>query len=436
MLELGLEWTCQANAMAGSSLTLAETQALLRHDLTAPAKPLREHLDAAGHHAAVRWLVDFARTDGRLTEQLVRALHQLVLGRAVGVVAPEPAEQASRPGHYKTRPNNALNAAGEPVYFSSPEDAQARVTELLGWCHHELAQPKLHPVYLAAKVYHLFSRIRPFDDGNGRLAGLLLNFVLLRHGYGITVVQAADHALCLAALEAADAGKPKPFLQFVIENVEASLRRQIRAAKGESVAEPTDLALKLASLKEELHRRDDTVHTLWNGATQAAVCEALLGPWLDEVNLQTQGFDELFMTVGYAGSLATALPQPVLLDEEGSWESFTNGLQAAVASAAGEVSSVGFSKRWYHFRQRDNGFDASVRLSFDFHPDHFSVRAAVMGHTRSAGPEIYWEDELFTSVYLPEYAPARLHEVNYQLATLLYQFVADKMAVAVEVLAA
>ncbi|WP_394803528.1 Fic family protein [Niabella hibiscisoli] len=45
---------------------------------------------------------------------------------------------------------------------------------------------------LAAMLHYKFVRIHPFDDGNGRLARLLLNYVLLKNGYTPVVIKSDD----------------------------------------------------------------------------------------------------------------------------------------------------------------------------------------------------------------------------------------------------
>jgi len=429
MQALRLEWSYNSNAMEGNSLTLGETRALLLHGLTAAGKPLRDHLDISAHHAAVLWLEDFVRDESPLTEQLIRGMHKVLLGQPNGVSAPLPdggQPARPRPGQYKASPNNVITALGTTIYFSSPEDAPARVTELLGWYRAEIAHPTLHPVALAAKLYQRFVRIHPFDDGNGRLARLLLNLVLLRHGYGIAVIKATDRARYLAALATADAGEPEPFLRFIIENVETSLRRQIRAAKGESIDEPADLEVKLTRLKQQLLSREDTVKTLWDEEVQEQVYEALIGFWLDNLNQQTQGFDDFFMTLGYVGSIDSA--QPALLEEEGAVETFKSLFKAAISKTYTEIETVSFSKKWHHFRQRNNGFDVSLQVTFHFRQDHFTVSEAVVSTHVSAGLETPWEGEVLNCIYLPGYDQNRIHEINYQFATRLYDFIAAQIA--------
>jgi hypothetical protein len=210
--------------------------------------------------------------------------------------------------------------------------------------------------------------------------------------------------------------------------VEASLRRQIRAAKGESIEEPVELEGKLARLKEQLQRREDNVRALWGAEIQAQIYDALVGGWLADLNQQTLSFDDFFMTHGYAGSVASGLPQPLLLEEEGELQTFSATLQAAISTTRSEANAVSFSKKWYHFRQRNNGFDVGVRVTVHFQLDHFTVSQAVLCNYGSAGPETYWQDEVFDSSYLPVYDQQRMQELNYQLANKLYDYITAKIA--------
>ena len=231
-----LDWNYNSNAIEGNSLTLGETRSLLLHGLTAAGKPMRDHLDIKGHNEAVLWLEDFVRDERPLTEQFIRGMHEVLLGEAY--FAPSqtaeglPVRKMITPGQYKRQPNNVLTATGELFYFASPEETPARMTDLVDWYRAEEAAPTMPPVALAAEFHYRFVRIHPFDDGNGRMSRLLMNLILLRHGYPMTVIKADDRNRYLAALSEADAGEPEPFLRFIIENVEASLRLMIRAARG------------------------------------------------------------------------------------------------------------------------------------------------------------------------------------------------------------
>ena len=63
--------------------------------------------------------------------------------------------------------------------------------------------------FLASKekggtIVYLCVRIHPFEDGNGRIARLLVNYILSRHGFPMIVVRSRKKSEYLEALHAAD----------------------------------------------------------------------------------------------------------------------------------------------------------------------------------------------------------------------------------------
>jgi hypothetical protein len=78
-----LEWNYHSNALEGNSLTLTETHRLLRHELTAAGKPLRDHLRMLHHDKALHRLEEAARDLRPLSESLLQELSQLLRGAPV-----------------------------------------------------------------------------------------------------------------------------------------------------------------------------------------------------------------------------------------------------------------------------------------------------------------------------------------------------------------
>src|SRR5947209_12926507 len=51
-----VDLTYTSNAIEGNTLTLRETAELIEHGITMGGKPLRDHLEAVDHYAAVLWV--------------------------------------------------------------------------------------------------------------------------------------------------------------------------------------------------------------------------------------------------------------------------------------------------------------------------------------------------------------------------------------------
>ena len=372
------------------------------------------------------------RDDRPLTEQFIRGLHEVLLGEPFHVPS-QTAEGISirkfiQPGQYKRQPNNVLTATGEMFYFASPEETPGRMTDLVDWYRAEEAAPTLHPVALAAEFHYRFVRIHPFDDGNGRMSRLLMNLILLRHGYPMTVIQAADRNRYLAALAEADAGEPEPFLRFIIENVEASLRLMIRAARGESIDEPSDLDKKLALLKKQVLSRKDAINLTWNSEVQNNFSELLLFYWLDDFTKQMIRFDDFFISHENMALFKTDSESKKKYDgdyqhKRGTLEEIQNFTRSALSNS-NLISELIIGINWHNFRMLNHTFSMGVSVKFYFNNHKFEVKTA----TYEKEKDNLIEKLVFSSLYKSEYDQAQIHEINYQLANKVYDFIAAKLA--------
>lgn len=71
----------------------------------------------------------------------------------------------------------------------------------------------------ATWLHWAFARIHPFRDGNGRMARLLQDYILLKEGFVPAPLQSEDReGGYYAALEAADQGDGRPLLEIVAKN--------------------------------------------------------------------------------------------------------------------------------------------------------------------------------------------------------------------------
>lgn len=158
------EYTYNSNAIEGNTLTLRETDMVLR-GLTIDQKSLKEHLEVIGHKEAFDYVRQLVSESVQMSEKVIKDIHYLVL-----------ADKKEDRGIYRRVPVRIMGAAHEPVqpYLIIP-----KMEELL-------VQYKNSNEDIVTKLarFHIeFEGIHPFIDGNGRTGRLLVNLELMKAGY-------------------------------------------------------------------------------------------------------------------------------------------------------------------------------------------------------------------------------------------------------------
>jgi Fic family protein len=162
---LGLTWT--SNAIEGSSYTESETKILLEDGITVAGKTLRETMAALGHAKAYDYMFTLLDRSG-ITEQDILAMHGMLEGGM----------ETGTAGEYRT---TAVFVTGTTFQFPAAGEVPALMRTLFAQTIPGLAS--LHPVVQSAKIHKEIVAIHPFSDGNGRVARLAMNTMLIQHGY-------------------------------------------------------------------------------------------------------------------------------------------------------------------------------------------------------------------------------------------------------------
>jgi Fic family protein len=287
--KLRLDWNYHSNHLEGNQLDYGETKALLLHGITAQGKPLRDHLEIRGHNEAIALLLDLARNNSPLSQSDLRNLHKTILGEPYDVDAITPAGFSSKkrvvPGEYKTQSNHVLTATGEVFHFAEPFEVASKMTELMDWLDKQRALATSNPILVAATFHYEFVRIHPFDDGNGRMARLLMNLELMRAGFPPAVIRTEEKDAYFSALRQADGGNLAAFAEHIAERVDRSLSTMLAAAKGESIDEPNDLDKKLFLLEQEFKSNETFNRSARTSESIRRVFEHVYAPFVTRLNV-------------------------------------------------------------------------------------------------------------------------------------------------------
>jgi Fic family protein len=206
-----IEYTYHSNAIEGNTLTLGETQLILEEGITVGGKTLREVQEVKNHPEAIEYVEDISKRS--LREEDLFALHSLLMK-----------DIDEHPGRYRT---GGVRITGSRHIPPPPYDVPSLMKDLLNWLDEN--EDELRPVELAAIFQHKFLFIHPFHDGNGRMARLLTNMILLHHGYPPITLQKQERRQYYSYLSKADRGDYRPFIRFIAHAVEKALDLYLRA---------------------------------------------------------------------------------------------------------------------------------------------------------------------------------------------------------------
>lgn len=300
MQKFRLDWNYHSNNLEGNSLTYGETKALILFGITAQGKPLKDHFEITGHNEAINWILEIVKGETVLTESFIRQLHTLLLKESSYKEAQTPEGKPTRRkievGKYKTQPNHVITVTGETFYFATPEETPAKMHDLIEWFRKEKEKANVNPIILSALFHYQFIRIHPFDDGNGRVARILMNFILMQFGYPPAIIKTEDKENYYAVLRLADAGELEPFIEYIAKNLIRSLEIMIRGAKGEDIEEPDDLDKELALLERKLKTSGQTLKVDRNFKNIANVFGLSIKPLLEGIKAICEKFDRFYVS--------------------------------------------------------------------------------------------------------------------------------------------
>jgi Fic family protein len=160
-------------SMEGNSLTFQETEQFLEEGITVDERPGKDYYEAAGHAEAYDYMLSMARMEKlELTEVIIKRLHYLCCNKL-----------DREAGHYrKVQVKNLQSNVIPPAPEEVPHFMEHFMNQM------QSSRSFMHPIEFAVICHKRLLDIQPFIIGNGIIARLFMNLILVHEGYGITII--------------------------------------------------------------------------------------------------------------------------------------------------------------------------------------------------------------------------------------------------------
>lgn len=207
-----IRFTYNTNAIEGNTVSLLETAAMLEKKVMPPGKSLREIHEIFNTEKSLNF-IRACKAD--VSKRLILRLHKMMMANI-------DEQQGGMVRNYQ------VAIEGANWMPPSEKEVNGKFGEFLAW--YAKNRRKLHPIELAAITHLKFIEVHPFGDGNGRVARLITNLVLMRGRYPPINIKVKDTIPYVKELQYAQ--NTQKFVKLVDWFVQKLGEDYVESAKG------------------------------------------------------------------------------------------------------------------------------------------------------------------------------------------------------------
>lgn len=202
LVDLSIDFTYNTNAIEGSTITLEETEDLIKRKIS-PHKPLGDVQETLNHSKVFFAVLNEKK---ELSLSMLLTWHNDLFKETKPDICGKVRDYLVRVG---------------PYIAPDWQDLDKLLKEFFSWYHKN--KNIQHPVELAARAHYKFEMIHPFGDGNGRVGRLIIEYILKHRGFPLLIIEYKKRKMYYHALQKEE----HDFLNYFIRRYIAAHRKYL-----------------------------------------------------------------------------------------------------------------------------------------------------------------------------------------------------------------
>lgn len=202
-----IRFTYHTNAIEGNRLTLRQTALILKDKVIPSGVRAQDYNEAINGKECLDFLKNY---DGELNDKLLEKVNGILTKNT----------DVTYSGRIRFF-NVQIQGSGHVP--PKHEEVKKHLLNMYKW--YSANKNKLHPFELATIIHAKIAWIHPFEDGNGRTARAIMNYILMKKGFPMFFIPFEKREAYYSSLEDADKGENKKYiskmLQLIIDQIRA-----------------------------------------------------------------------------------------------------------------------------------------------------------------------------------------------------------------------
>ena len=204
--DFAIRFTYHSNAIEGNRLTLRQTALILKDKVIPSGVRAEDYNEAINGKECLDYIKDYK---GDLNTQFLEKVNG-ILTKNTGVV------YGGRIRFFDVQIQGSTHVP--PPYT----EVKKHILNFFKW--YSANKNRLHPFELAALIHAKLTWIHPFEDGNGRTARAVMNFILMKKGFPMFFIPFEKREEYYQSLDIADKGNYKEYISRMLRLIIDQIR--------------------------------------------------------------------------------------------------------------------------------------------------------------------------------------------------------------------